>query len=119
MGTYSYLEYLETFGGPPEPGETYPDDPDALRDMLEEEALAVRRPCITRKFCGGEETVSLSGFARYVVQDDDMALDIAQRMLGGVDPYTYNEDEPEFYEEFSVLDHDELQRQVEAEESSE
>lgn len=36
MGTYSYSEYLETFGGPPEPGETYPDDPDAARNALEE-----------------------------------------------------------------------------------
>ncbi len=38
MGTYSFGEYLDTFGGMPEPGETYPDDPDALRDALEEEA---------------------------------------------------------------------------------
>lgn len=35
MGTYSYSDYLDTFGGPPEPGETYPDDPDALRDALD------------------------------------------------------------------------------------
>lgn len=39
MGTYSYGEYLDTFGGPPEPGETYPDDPDALRDRLREEDM--------------------------------------------------------------------------------
>lgn len=32
MGTYTYGEYLETFGGTPDPGETYPDDPDAARD---------------------------------------------------------------------------------------
>lgn len=36
MGTYSFGEYLDTFGGMPEPGETYPDDPDALRDEIED-----------------------------------------------------------------------------------
>ncbi len=25
MGDYSYSEHLEMFGGPPEPGEAYPD----------------------------------------------------------------------------------------------
>ncbi len=39
MGTYSFWDYYETFGGLPEPGETYPDDPDALRDMMEEEEI--------------------------------------------------------------------------------
>lgn len=38
MGTYSAAEYLEMFGGLPEPGEAYCSDPDALRDRLEEEA---------------------------------------------------------------------------------
>lgn len=37
MGNYSSEEFLETFGGLPEPGEAYPSDPDALRDRLEEE----------------------------------------------------------------------------------
>jgi hypothetical protein len=32
MGTLSFWEHYETFGGMPEPGETYPDDPDAARD---------------------------------------------------------------------------------------
>lgn len=32
MGTYSSDEYLDTFGGLPEPGETYPADPDTVRD---------------------------------------------------------------------------------------
>lgn len=42
MGTYSYDEFLSTFGGPPEPGETYPSDPDALIDAMREEC---RVPC--------------------------------------------------------------------------
>ncbi len=40
MGTYSFGEYLDTFGGMPEPGETYPDDPDTAREALEEEERA-------------------------------------------------------------------------------
>jgi hypothetical protein len=39
MGWYSSSEWLETFGGPPEPGEAYPDDPDALRDRIEEDEM--------------------------------------------------------------------------------
>lgn len=34
MGTYGYGEFLETFGGEPEPGETFPDDPDAVREAM-------------------------------------------------------------------------------------
>lgn len=37
MGTYSFWDYYETFGGTPEPGDTYPDDQDALRDAWREE----------------------------------------------------------------------------------
>lgn len=37
MGTYSTAEFMEVFGGLPEPGETYPADPDALLDRLREE----------------------------------------------------------------------------------
>lgn len=44
MGTYSFTEWLDTFGGLPEPGDSvYPDDPDALRDELADHAsVAVR-----------------------------------------------------------------------------
>lgn len=37
MGTYSWQEHVDLFGGLPEPGETYPDDPDALRDQAKED----------------------------------------------------------------------------------
>lgn len=50
MGTYSTQEYLDMFGGLPEPGETYPDDPDAVCDELEEEIRALE-PCCE---CGGD-----------------------------------------------------------------
>lgn len=36
MGTYSTQEFIDTFGGLPEPGETYPDDLDAVRDEVRE-----------------------------------------------------------------------------------
>lgn len=39
MGTYGTWEFYETFGGWPEAGETYPDDPDAARDAAREDAL--------------------------------------------------------------------------------
>lgn len=42
MGTYSYDEFVDLFGGPPEPGETYPSDPDALIDAMREERRSVR-----------------------------------------------------------------------------
>jgi hypothetical protein len=39
MGTYSFGEFLEQFGGMPEPGETHPDPEaiDALRKREREE----------------------------------------------------------------------------------
>lgn len=36
MGTYTTSEFMDAFGGLPEPGEAIPDDPDALRDQAEE-----------------------------------------------------------------------------------
>ena len=47
MGTYSYGEHLDMYGGPPEPGECYPDDPDAVRDEIEEQ----RRDADARGLC--------------------------------------------------------------------
>lgn len=39
MGDYSYGEHMELFGGPPEPGESYPslEDVDALRKAAKED----------------------------------------------------------------------------------
>lgn len=42
MGTYDAGEWLETFGGLPEPGEAYPADPDAVRDAYEEAQRELR-----------------------------------------------------------------------------
>jgi hypothetical protein len=69
-------------------------------------------PVIERAYHGGTESVTFADFAEFVVQDGAMALVIARRMINGDDPYEYNEDEPEFYETFSVADSLELERQV-------
>lgn len=36
MGTYDAGEWLEMYGGLPEPGEAYPADPDLVRERAEE-----------------------------------------------------------------------------------
>lgn len=70
-------------------------------------------PCIERKFFGGSERVTFDEFARFVIQDEDEAMVIAARMLSGQDPYPWNEGvEPEFYEEFSVIDAEALRGEV-------
>jgi hypothetical protein len=48
MGTYSYDEHVAMFGGIPEPGETYPGDPDALLDA--------------RRECGCHDGVTYDGY---------------------------------------------------------
>lgn len=54
MGTYSYSEHLDTFGGPPEPGEAFPgmDAVDALRKAQKED-------CCPR--CHGDGVVGVNG----------------------------------------------------------
>lgn len=49
MGTYSYEEHLELFGGPPEPGDYAPtlDEADALRGQEQDEP----RPQVPYPFC--------------------------------------------------------------------
>jgi hypothetical protein len=73
---------------------------------------------IERKFYGGTESVTFDDFALFVIQDDDEALTIAHRMLDGMDPYPFNEPhtgaEPEFYEEFRVLNSNKLREQISA-----
>jgi hypothetical protein len=81
-------------------------------DFAEVEVTAADRPCITRTGMGFSEDVTLVEFARAVIQDDDAAASIASKMLEGEDPYVYNAEEPEFYEQFSVLDNEALQTQL-------
>lgn len=70
---------------------------------------------IRRQFIGGEEFISFADFATNVVQDEGVALEVAHRMLKGEDPYEWNPDQPEFYEQFSVVDAEALEFQTEKE----
>lgn len=36
MGNLSHDEHWAIYGGPPEPGECFPDDPDAIRDQAKD-----------------------------------------------------------------------------------
>lgn len=86
----------------------------------EEIAHAVEQltPSIRRTFMGGEESVTFNDWATNVIQDYDVAADIARAMLGGHDPYSYNEAEPQFFERFTVEDADALREQLAAEEGA-
>lgn len=72
------------------------------------------RTCIQRLYTGGSEDINFNDFAMDVIQEHDLAAEVAHRMLNGDDPYQWNEDEPEFYEEFLVLDAAALRAQVAA-----
>lgn len=63
---------------------------------------------------GGSADMSFVEFARYEVQDDDLALEVAERMLNGDTPYAWNEDQPEHYRSFEIIDADALRAQVAA-----
>jgi hypothetical protein len=69
-------------------------------------------PSIERKFLGGEEAVTFEDFCELVVQDYEAGLNVVQRMLDGEDPYAWNEDEPEFYEEFVIIHRPALEAQI-------
>lgn len=73
-------------------------------------------PTIFRSYPGGSEEVSFAYFWEYVIQDYDAGLDCAQGMLQGDGTATANDDQPEFYEEYQVLDPDVLAEQIRLEE---
>lgn len=61
-------------------------------------------PCIERTGHGFTTTHTYTEWAAQAIQDDDTARQVAEQMLAGSDPYEWNEDEPEFYEIFTVTD---------------
>ena len=67
---------------------------------------------IRRLLHGATEDMSFRDFAEFAIQDLSIAGEVAQRMLGGDVPYQWNPDEPEFYEEFEVIDADALRQQM-------
>lgn len=72
-------------------------------------------PCITWAHPHGEEELTLAEF-RDVIDDDEAALAVAQRMLDGDTPVAWQENGPD--ETFDLLDGDELREQMEATEQA-
>ena len=71
--------------------------------------------CIRRKYLGGTEDQSFDDFVESTIQDAQAALEVAATMINDYpSPYAYNSDEPEYYEEFEILDAEELLRAVNA-----
>lgn len=70
MGTYSTSEYMDIFGGLPEPGETYPDDPDAVRDAVEEWTEPCDATLLNGKVCCYRKGHSTEFPHRFVWPDD-------------------------------------------------
>ena len=61
--------------------------------------------CIRREYLGGSEDISFDEFVRSVIQDDLVAVEIAERMLETYDePYLDNVSEPEYMERYSIID---------------
>lgn len=88
-----------------------PDD----RDEEQEEAPHVsKRPSIRRTYHGGFEDQGFVDFVNLTIQDSQVGLEVALRMLDGDEPYQWNEDQkPEFYEVFTVIDATLLREQIE------
>lgn len=76
------------------------------------------RDCVQVKGHGYTEQVPFEIFAWNHIQDEEAAVNIARLMLDGQDPYPLNEDEPEFFVEFSIYDREEFIRQLQAVERS-
>lgn len=71
------------------------------------------RACIKRVAHGVTEFVDFDHFAKWVVQDEEVARETAEAMLASPgEPYEQNLDQPEFYEVYEVVDVEELRRQL-------
>lgn len=67
---------------------------------------------IRREYLGGTESLTFAEFAERVIQDDEIAEQIAEQMLRSPEPYDHNSEEPEFFERFTVIDRDHLRREL-------
>jgi hypothetical protein len=63
---------------------------------------------IRRTYHGGTEDITFDEFVTSAIQDTRCAVDVAIRMIEGEDPYHWNPDEAEFYEEFTIIDREGL-----------
>lgn len=58
---------------------------------------------ILREYLGGSEKQTFEDFAKWTIQDNITAIEIVETMIETDGEYTYNDDEPEFYERFTIL----------------
>jgi hypothetical protein len=73
--------------------------------------------CIRRRLLGVTEHMTYDEWASDVIQERDVALQVAERLLELPDgePVLWNEGSPRFYEEFDIFDRVALQNAVDAE----
>jgi hypothetical protein len=82
-----------------------------------EVSTSIDQPCIERRGLGFSEVVSFREFAEHIIQDWDMAVEVATAMLKSDSKYPWNEDnKPEFYEEFYPSDREILRAALKAQE---
>jgi hypothetical protein len=62
---------------------------------------------------GYQEQVDFTEFAEQVVQEYSVAIEEAQRLISGQEVICINEDQPEYYQEFRLLDRQKLIDQIE------
>lgn len=91
-------------------GGQHDEDLDAIRDAVRSRFHV--NASIRRVFQGGSETIGYEEFAERIIQDDDVAQMIADRMLDSGLPYTFNDDQPEFLETFTIVDRERLACQM-------
>lgn len=92
-------------------GSDRPDDPPVTAEAvggIPEGGLG----CIARATQDGDYVINFEDFATNVIQDGDVALVIAEEMLRQTKPYEYNEDDPQFYERFTVVNSNDLRAQM-------
>lgn len=81
--------------------------------MSEEVQIRRVRACVRREFVGGGEDLTFEAWVGTCIQDVDAACDIAQRMLDQApDAYTENEHDPEFVEQYTILDTETFRREL-------
>jgi len=71
-------------------------------------------PCILREGLGFTERISFPVFASYIIQDDDVAKEIAEWLLENYSQeWIANEDNPTYVERYTMIDRNELEMQME------
>lgn len=90
---------------------TYEPDPDQGGGRMTTDPSA---SVITRTYFGGMEVISWDEWATNVIQDREVALEVAERMLAKPEiEYDWNEGIDRFYETFLIADLDGFKRAYE------